>query len=60
MGKAEKDDMNERERRIAEDVLLAFSIEHAESDEDRAGWERERATPHVPRKHEAAGARLPD
>jgi hypothetical protein len=35
--------MDERERRIAEDVLLAFLIENAESPEDRAGWERERA-----------------
>ena len=35
--------MDERERRIAEDVLLAFLIENAESAEDRAGWERERA-----------------
>lgn len=35
--------MNERDRRIAEEVLLTFLIQHAETAEDRAGSERERA-----------------
>jgi len=50
--------MNERERRIVEDVLLAFFIEHAESDEVRAGWERARREHHRGENCHPAPARM--